>query len=83
MEFSGMAIANLAMDEKKLNKSGKILMTSDLAREYGFKDLDGDIHDVRSISTLLNSKGHTWLGAIIPGFVRVPLTLLHLTGNKF
>lgn len=83
MEFAGMAVSHLAKDPKKMDKSGKILLTCDLAREYGFTDLDGTVHDLRSISLLLNSKGHTWLGAIVPGFVRVPLTFMHLGGNKF
>ena len=82
-EFAGMAITHIAQDPKKLDKSGKILLTCDLANEYGFKDLDGSVHDFRSVSYLLNASGHTWLGAVIPGFVRIPLTLMHLRGNKF
>lgn len=34
-----MAIAHLAADANKINKTGRILRTSDLAREYGFVDL--------------------------------------------
>ena len=37
IEFSGMAVSHLAMDPKRILKSGKILMTADLAREYGLK----------------------------------------------
>ena len=83
MEFAGMAVSHLAMDPKKMDKTGRILMTCDLAREYGYKDLDGSLHDLRSVSLHLNAKGHTWLAALVPGFVRVPLTVLHLGGNKF
>ena len=39
VEFSGMAIAHLAADEDKLVKTGRILSTSHLAKEYGFVDL--------------------------------------------
>ena len=42
-EFPGMAIAHLAADPNYIAKTGKILLTSDLAKEYGFKDLDGSI----------------------------------------
>ena len=55
MEFAGMAVAHLAMDPKKLLKSGRILLTSDLAREYGYQDFDGSIHDMLSIRELFNA----------------------------
>jgi len=40
-EFPGRAIANLACDPNVLLKSGQVLITPDLAREYGFTDIDG------------------------------------------
>ncbi len=40
-EFPGRAIAALAADENVLEKSGKVLVTPALAREYGFTDIDG------------------------------------------
>jgi NAD(P)-dependent dehydrogenase (short-subunit alcohol dehydrogenase family) len=40
-EFPGRAIAALAADEKVLDKTGRVLTTPALAREYGFTDLDG------------------------------------------
>ena len=83
LEFAGMAVAHLAKDAKKLDKTGRIVMTADLAREYGFHDFDGSTHDLRSISTLLQGYGHTWLAAIIPGFVRIPLTVMHYGAYKF
>merc|ERR1719507_2741059 len=39
IEFAGMAVSQLAMDPNKLSKSGKILLTGDLAQEYNFEDL--------------------------------------------
>jgi len=83
IEFAGMAVAHLAQDPKKLEKSGRVLLTCNLAREYGFQDLDGSIHDVLSIKELLNSYGHTWLGAVVPGFVRIPLWTMHYSASKF
>ena len=78
-----MAVVNLAKDPKIMDKSGKILMTCDLAREYGFKDFDGSVHDFRSISLQMKANGQKMLASVIPEFVRVPLTMLHLSGNKF
>jgi NAD(P)-dependent dehydrogenase (short-subunit alcohol dehydrogenase family) len=40
-EFPGRAIAALATDPKVLSKSGGVYITPDLAREYGFTDIDG------------------------------------------
>jgi NAD(P)-dependent dehydrogenase (short-subunit alcohol dehydrogenase family) len=40
-EFPGRAIAALASDPKVIEKSGGVYTTPELAREYGFTDLDG------------------------------------------
>ncbi len=40
-EFPGRGIAALAADENVLAKSGQVLTTPELAREYGFTDVDG------------------------------------------
>jgi NAD(P)-dependent dehydrogenase (short-subunit alcohol dehydrogenase family) len=39
--FPGRAIAALAADDSVLDKSGQVLITPALAREYGFTDIDG------------------------------------------
>ena len=83
VEFAGKSIVKLAMDPKRIEKTGKIILVCDLAKEYGFTDEDGDIHDLRSIGNLLNAKGHTWLSAVVPDFIRLPLSVMHLAGNKF
>ena len=83
VEFAGQAIVNLAADSKRIEKTGKIHLVCDLAQEYGFTDDDGGVHDVRALSYVLKRKGYTWLPSIVPSFVRVPLTLMHLTSNKF
>lgn len=41
-EFTGKCIVALAADPKIAKKSGKCLFTADIAREYGFKDIDGE-----------------------------------------
>jgi NAD(P)-dependent dehydrogenase (short-subunit alcohol dehydrogenase family) len=40
-EFPGRAVAALAADANVLDKTGQVLTTPELAREYGFTDLDG------------------------------------------
>ena len=40
-EFPGRGIAALASDPNVLEKSGRVLTTPELAREYGFTDVDG------------------------------------------
>ena len=40
-EYAGRAVAALAQDKRVLRRSGKAFMTGELAREYGFKDVDG------------------------------------------
>ena len=83
VEFAGKSIVKLAMDPKRIEKTGKIILVCDLAKEYGFTDEDGDIHDLRSLGNLLRSRGHTWLSSVVPNFVRLPLFVMHFAGNKF
>jgi len=40
-EYVGRAVAALAADSNVIEKSGRILNVGDLAREYGFTDVDG------------------------------------------
>jgi dehydrogenase/reductase SDR family member 1 len=40
-EFTGRAIVALATDPDVLRHTGKVLVAADLAKEYGFTDLDG------------------------------------------
>jgi len=40
-QFVGRALANLASDKNILLKTGNILVAAELAKEYGFKDVDG------------------------------------------
>merc|ERR1711971_1135230 len=83
VEYSGKAIVNLAKDTKRISKTGKILWVSDLAREYGFRDEDGQLHDSRSLKNILKAFGYNKLLYFIPSFVRVPHYLMHQAGNKF
>ncbi len=40
-EFAGRAVAALAADADIMQKSGQLLLVAELAREYGFTDVDG------------------------------------------
>jgi NAD(P)-dependent dehydrogenase (short-subunit alcohol dehydrogenase family) len=40
-EYLGRGVAALAADPRAVAKSGKLLFAADLAREYGFTDVDG------------------------------------------
>lgn len=83
-EFSGKAVAHLAADTAIMGKSGRIQMTADLAREYGFTDEDGKINgDMRQIKFMLEAAGWTRLATVCPGFLRLPLFLMHFGSYKF
>ena len=41
MEFQGRAVAALSADPDILQKSGRVVVSAELAIEYGFTDLDG------------------------------------------
>ncbi len=45
-EFPGRAVVALAADEDVLSKSGRVFTTPELAREYGFTDVDGSQQSV-------------------------------------
>ena len=40
-QFSGRAVAHLALDSHVLDKSGTVVVAAELAMEYGFTDIDG------------------------------------------
>lgn len=42
-EFAGRAVAALAADKDVMRKSGQLLLVAELAREYGFTDVDGRV----------------------------------------
>ncbi|OVZ55074.1 short-chain dehydrogenase [Pigmentiphaga sp. NML080357] len=42
-EFAGRAVAALAADVNVMQKSGQLLLVAELAKEYGFTDVDGRV----------------------------------------
>ena len=84
VEMSGRAISYLAADPRVIKKTGRIFTTADLAREYGFTDVDGVIHsDQRSVQELLYAAGFTGLAGWVPKFIRIPCWVLHFLSYKF
>lgn len=82
-EYVGKAVVALASDPNVMKKSGKVLMTGDLGREYGFRDIDGSvISTLRSVSFLLDHAGYSWLAKLIPAWVRLPCWLVSFGGHK-
>jgi len=72
-EFSGKAIVHLAADKNQLQKTGRILVTSDLADEYGFTDIDGrSPPNLRSLKQLLKLSRWNRTAWLVPGWVKVP-----------
>eukprot|EP00058_Branchiostoma_floridae_P008806 XP_002594294.1 hypothetical protein BRAFLDRAFT_117668 [Branchiostoma floridae] len=84
VEFSGKTIAHLAADPNIMQKSGRTLFTCLLAEEYGFTDIDGQVPvNFRTVKDLLTMRGHTWLAAWTPAFLKIPGWLLAATTHKF
>ena len=62
-----------------MKKTGRILLSADLAREYGFTDDNGLITgDMREVRSALAIKGWTTLAAFIPRFIRVPHIIIYM-----
>ncbi|KAL7876430.1 hypothetical protein AOLI_G00113930 [Acnodon oligacanthus] len=63
-ELSGKCIVELAKDKNLMSLTGKVLLTCDLARRYGFQDVDGrSVADYTSLKFLLTQDGpQRWTG---------------------
>ena len=84
IEFSGKAVVGLAQDPDVMKKTGKVMYTVDLAREYKFTEDDGSLPiDVYSIRSLLLMAKRTWVAKLVPDWVGVPKTLVYLSSFKF
>ncbi|KAL3090890.1 hypothetical protein niasHS_007265 [Heterodera schachtii] len=83
-EFVGKAIVGLATDRKRMAKSGKIHLTGDLAREYGFTDQNGVVPtNLRSVRSALQFFGWLRLAKFVPAFIKSPKVFLHFASYKF
>ena len=67
-----------------MKKSGRVLLTVELGKEYDFKDIDGSTPlNMRQLKTLCMLTGHTWMAAILPSFLKIPFWLWTLGAGKF
>ncbi|XP_022052871.1 dehydrogenase/reductase SDR family member 1 [Acanthochromis polyacanthus] len=84
-ELSGRCIVNLAKDKNLMSLTGKILLTCDLARRYGVKDIDGrSVADYTCVKYLLSQSPYlSWLSYVVPSFIRVPHFVMTLANSKF
>jgi dehydrogenase/reductase SDR family protein 1 len=83
-EFVGKAVAALAKDRNRIKKSGRILLTTDLAREYRFRDVkDVMPPNLRSVRAALQFFGWPRLAQFVPSFIRIPTVFLHFASYKF
>ncbi|XP_033960416.1 dehydrogenase/reductase SDR family member 1 [Pseudochaenichthys georgianus] len=84
-ELSGVCIVNLAKDKSLMSLSGKVLLTCDLARRYGFQDVDGrSVTDYTSLKFLLTQVPYlSWLSVVTPSFLHLPRFVLTLASNRF
>ncbi|XP_072543053.1 LOW QUALITY PROTEIN: dehydrogenase/reductase SDR family member 1-like [Salminus brasiliensis] len=84
-ELSGKCIVELAKDKNLMSLTGKVLLTCDLARRYGLRDVDGrKVLDYTSLKFLLTQLPYmSWLSVITPSFIRVPRFVFSLATSKF
>ena len=83
-EFPGQCIAALAADPNIMKKSGKILLTCDLAREYGLQDAPGHVPtELRQLNSILRQYGFKKTAAFVPSFLKLPHWILAVYGSKF
>jgi len=86
VEFSGKAVVALGTSDEKaiMKKSGRVLLTSDLASEYGFTEDDGSLPmDIFSLKAALMQTPLRAISGFVPGFLKVPKIALYLAGFKF
>ncbi|CAI2353063.1 unnamed protein product [Caenorhabditis sp. 36 PRJEB53466] len=83
-EFTGKALARLAMDPGRLKKSGKTLFTEDLAQKYDFSDKQGmEPQNIRSVRTILETMGKPEVAKYVPPRVKLPKWVIWQTVNRF
>jgi dehydrogenase/reductase SDR family protein 1 len=82
-EFSGLCLRHFAADSARIQQTGKVVMTGDLAYDYGLVDINGrTIPSLRMVKGLLNMSGHTWAAAVTPTFVRLPGWVISAMNSK-
>ncbi|XP_005998951.1 dehydrogenase/reductase SDR family member 1 [Latimeria chalumnae] len=84
-ELSGKCIVALATDKNLMKNTGKVLLTCDLARRYGLKDVNGRV--IESFLSLKYVVSQTpslaWMARFVPSFICLPKWILALASSKF
>ncbi|CAL2045619.1 unnamed protein product [Caenorhabditis brenneri] len=83
-EYTGKALARLAMDPGRLRKTGKTLFTEDLAQKYDFCDKQGmEPQNIRSVRTILGTMGKTEIAKYISPKIKLPKWVIWQSVNRF
>jgi len=84
IDFAGKAVLHLARDPKVLAKTGRVLYTVDLGKEYKFREDDGTLPiDLYSIKGVLMMNKQEWLANMVPDWLTIPKPLIYLSSYKF
>jgi len=84
IEYAGKCVAHLAADTNIMQKTSRILITSDLGDTYGFTDIDGRRPpSMRSLKFLLDIAKWHGTASWIPDWVKLPGWIMNGAGNKF
>lgn len=71
-------------DPKVHEKTSRILLTADLASEYGFKDVDGKTApSMRWVGMAFVDTKYVWLANWVPHWMKIPYFLYHFFSYKF
>ncbi|XP_072014194.1 dehydrogenase/reductase SDR family member 1-like [Amphiura filiformis] len=83
-EYAGKAIVHLATDPNIMQKSGKLMLTSSVAEEFGFCDIDGTYHySIFSLKQMFIVSNHPWMAAMTPAFIRMPKWMIAASFHHF
>jgi len=83
VEFTGLCVVKLVQDKEIEKKSGRVFNTVDLAREFGFKDVNGKMPgDLLSVRNMLLFSGWSF-ASWIPVWLTTPKIFLTMRQHKF
>uniref|UniRef100_F7B4R7 Dehydrogenase/reductase SDR family member 1-like n=1 Tax=Ciona intestinalis TaxID=7719 RepID=F7B4R7_CIOIN len=75
-EFSGKAVSYLVSDENIMRRSGQVWMTTDIADEHGYTDIDGNaVVSMRSFKLMFALSPLKSIAGFIPRCLKLPYWL--------
>jgi len=84
VEYAGKCVVHLAADPNIMQKTSRILITSDLGETYGFVDINGRRPpSMRAVKTLLDYANWHGTASWVPQWIKLPYWLMNVAGNKF